>query len=265
MATIPSPRFYVYTLARPDGSIFYVGKGSGRRVRTHEDEARYGRCQCRRCRTIQKIWKAGGEVQRTIIFTTDDEVEAYAYEAETIAQFKPGVLCNLTSGGDGMSDPSPETRARLRESCKAVWDVPGYREKMLAILQSPGYRERVRNTVIALQSDPAHRENLRAKQKANWEDPDYRARQSAAMAEGQRKPEARARMRAGRKARPPVSPETRDRMSAGIKAAYASPESFARKSAATKANWEDPDYRARQTASRKAAWVRRKARSTEES
>ena len=33
-------QFYVYTLAYPDGKVFYVGKGSGYRIDQHEMEAR---------------------------------------------------------------------------------------------------------------------------------------------------------------------------------------------------------------------------------
>ncbi|GER86520.1 hypothetical protein KDW_06820 [Dictyobacter vulcani] len=32
-------KYYVYTLAYPDGHIFYVGKGQGDRIHQHEKEA----------------------------------------------------------------------------------------------------------------------------------------------------------------------------------------------------------------------------------
>lgn len=34
--------FYVYTLAYPDSKVFYVGKGTGKRIDDHEREARKG-------------------------------------------------------------------------------------------------------------------------------------------------------------------------------------------------------------------------------
>src|SRR5690349_1278384 len=70
MSIIPSPRFYVYILSRPDGRPFYVGKGSGRRIFDHDSEARSGH-QCHKCNVIRKIWQQGGQVQRHTVFTTN--------------------------------------------------------------------------------------------------------------------------------------------------------------------------------------------------
>jgi hypothetical protein len=98
MLTLPRPRFYVYVLARPNGKPFYVGKGCGSRVSAHDSEARRG-CICRKCRMIRAIWGEGGVVSRSIIFTTDNEDEAYAYEAETIAFYGRENLTNQSAGG----------------------------------------------------------------------------------------------------------------------------------------------------------------------
>jgi hypothetical protein len=114
--------FYVYLLCRPNGKPFYVGKGKSRRIYDHEKEAR-GSCKCHKCNVIRKIWRYGGEVQRYIVFTTNDEQAAFAYECELIALHGRGNLCNLTDGGEGVSGlalelhPShkyPEIRQRER-------------------------------------------------------------------------------------------------------------------------------------------------------
>ena len=110
MASIP--RFYVYVLARPNGTPFYVGKGRGRRVYDHENEARKGH-KCHKCSVIRKIWRYGGQVQRYIVFTTDDEQEALAYEVDLIALYGRRTLCNLTDGGDSPT-VTDETRAKMR-------------------------------------------------------------------------------------------------------------------------------------------------------
>jgi hypothetical protein len=80
-------RFYVYVLRRPDGQPFYVGKGCGYRVGDHEAEARR-KCQCHKCAVIRKIWRDGGEIQRDIVFSTEDERTAYWFEALLIRQWR---------------------------------------------------------------------------------------------------------------------------------------------------------------------------------
>lgn len=107
MAILPQA-FYVYVLARPNGTPFYVGKGKRWRIYEHEREARTGH-KCHKCNIIRKIWKGGGEVQRYTIFTTIDESDAFAYERETIALYGRKNLCNQTDGGEGASGhPMPE-------------------------------------------------------------------------------------------------------------------------------------------------------------
>lgn len=51
--------YYVYTLARPDDTVFYVGKGSGNRVAQHEQEALRGHI-CLKYELIRSIWEQGG-------------------------------------------------------------------------------------------------------------------------------------------------------------------------------------------------------------
>jgi hypothetical protein len=95
----PTKRFYVYTLAEKE-KVFYVGKGQRQRVHNHEWEATTD-CQCHKCRKIRKIWRNGGAVQKYIVFTTDDEDEAYRYEEELITSFGLKNLCNKALGGRG--------------------------------------------------------------------------------------------------------------------------------------------------------------------
>ncbi len=80
----------MYTLAYPEdmgGAIFYVGKGSGKRMLVHEiyaarsdDNIREYYRNAEKCRVIREIWANGGQVNREIVFETDDESEAFAYE-----------------------------------------------------------------------------------------------------------------------------------------------------------------------------------------
>lgn len=95
-ATADRP-FYVYVLLRPDGRVFYVGKGQKNRAYKHEAEART-KCNCHKCRVIRKVWKSGHSIRASIIFTTGNEAEAYQYEARLIDKLG---LANLTNGNPG--------------------------------------------------------------------------------------------------------------------------------------------------------------------
>jgi hypothetical protein len=210
MPTIPSRRFYVYVLCRPNGKPFYVGKGSGPRVLRHEEEARAG-CKCHKCNIVRKIWRGGGEVQRYIVFTTDDETEAYTYEAETIALYGLDTLVNQAAGGKGGSSGVVRSAdARARQSAIIT-------EQM----RDPAARERSRAGANAAWADTDYRERVRIAHKtasaAKWADPDYRAKMSAANKAAQSTPEARARKSEVLSAR-------------------------------NKARWDDPVYRERMTA-----------------
>jgi hypothetical protein len=67
---------YVYTIADPNGNVFYVGKGSGcgylGRIRSHLYAARGNHSQQERYRVIRNIWAQGGEPIVTIIPIHDD-------------------------------------------------------------------------------------------------------------------------------------------------------------------------------------------------
>ena len=113
-------RHYVYVLHRPDGTPFYIGKGTGRRVFDHELEARrahpVGESNPYKCNVIRSIELAGQAVVYTIDSAFDDELAAYAREAVLIAQYRRlhegGTLTNLAPGGGTAMGPAPLTRTR---------------------------------------------------------------------------------------------------------------------------------------------------------
>lgn len=155
ISTIPSPRFYVYVLARPNSKPFYVGKGTGQRVYNHDIEARGGH-ECYKCRVIRKIWRNGGQVQRYIVFTTDNEQEAFDYERELIALYGRETLTNLTDGGEGMSGHkySDESRHKMSESHKG--QVPWSKGKPV----SEDHRRKISATLKGRPLAPHVREML---------------------------------------------------------------------------------------------------------
>lgn len=248
MGSIASPRFYVYILCRPNGTPFYVGKGSNGRIYDHEREARSGH-RCHKCHVIRKVWRAGGDIHRYIVFTTDDEQEAFTYERETIALYGRETLANETDGGEGVSGwvPTPEETARKSAATRARYRDPAERAKTAALVR------------------------------ARYANPDERARTSERMKQALSGPAARARMSASVKARY-ADPDEREQARKNTTALWADPverakrlaksadpEVRAKQSASARAQRSDPDYRARQSAKAKAAWARRKAREEDKS
>jgi DNA-binding XRE family transcriptional regulator len=93
-------KHYVYTLAYPDGRVFYVGKGTGRRIDAHELEAKRGAYwNKRKVEAIKQIWAAGGEVVKSKVAYFESHFEAVEHERALIASL-PGLL-NGSAGGEG--------------------------------------------------------------------------------------------------------------------------------------------------------------------
>ena len=101
-----SKQFYVYTLARPDGRVFYVGKGKGDRMHVHEGEA-FGGCGCPKCQVIHEVWSGGGSVVKSVAFESFNEDDVLQRERDTIAAIGRENLCNRSDGGEGRSYASP--------------------------------------------------------------------------------------------------------------------------------------------------------------
>lgn len=92
-------RFYVYRLIDPrDGSVFYVGKGSGRRMYGHEAEAEKG-VYSRKCNRIRSIWADGFSVKREVVSRHVDENDALEAEARLIEEIGLEKLTNVMPGG----------------------------------------------------------------------------------------------------------------------------------------------------------------------
>lgn len=115
---------YVYTLAKPNGVVFYIGKGTNRRIYDHEWEATLDdsrQYNTYKSRIIRKIWRDGGQVSKNILAHFDTDQEAYEYESALIFGMRPySHLANKTDGGDGARGlmVSEETRRKLSKANK---------------------------------------------------------------------------------------------------------------------------------------------------
>lgn len=140
--------FYVYVHSRPDGSIFYVGKGHGRRAWDFSPSRRSAH-------HMSIVRKYGRESIRVAVLPQVSEEAAFAFERDMIALLRAAgtKLINRTEGGEGAagrpqtdaqragfalgrgSDESrgitPESRARINAALRAS------KGKVAAWKQSP--------------------------------------------------------------------------------------------------------------------------------
>ena len=106
--------YYIYLHITNDGVVFYVGKGTDEGNLIFERSKHTGRT---------KFWKNVAKKGYTveIVGVFNSEKEAFDKEKELIKHYgrrdlSLGTLVNLTDGGEGMENPSEETRKKLSES-----------------------------------------------------------------------------------------------------------------------------------------------------
>jgi len=136
--------FYVYVHRRAtDNKIFYVGKGKGRRayeINNRNNHWKY------------TFIKHGLIIELVCNFY--DEKDAFTLERELISWYGRGNLCNYTDGGEGLSNPSDETRRKLSlahsgrflpervkriisEKTKLNWGNPEIRQRKINGINNP--------------------------------------------------------------------------------------------------------------------------------
>ena len=99
--------FYTYAHYTPQGRLFYIGKGQGRRAHTFHKRSQHWK------NVVAKYGKPSVQ----ILANWDLEEEAFSHEVLLISCFKDMgyKLCNLTDGGDGSPGfkHSETTKAKL--------------------------------------------------------------------------------------------------------------------------------------------------------
>lgn len=110
MALTPKPKYYVYHLIDPrNGTVFYVGKGCGARIKHHErDASKFRFLNSEKEEVIHQIWDAGLTVGHVIKQRFDSEAHAYIFEKDEIERIGLENLTNLAKGGE------PEAQKALK-------------------------------------------------------------------------------------------------------------------------------------------------------
>lgn len=120
---VAQKKYYVYTLAFPDemgGHVFYVGKGTGNRLLSHEIETRNGG-RSRKCQAIRKIWSNSYEVQRNIVFESDVEQDTLIYEWAGINMiWSSSYLTNTLANPYSRELNKAEKERQLREDFRRI-------------------------------------------------------------------------------------------------------------------------------------------------
>lgn len=104
--------FYVYTYSCPrTGVVRYVGKGSGKRA--YDISPTHHSNYCRNW--LKSLKREGLKPIITILISGILEQEAFELERLSIAGYKElfAPLTNLTGGGEGLFNPSAETRQKM--------------------------------------------------------------------------------------------------------------------------------------------------------
>lgn len=133
-------RYYVYAWCYPDGRVFYIGKGCGRRDKRpkHQNNELFKR-------VVAKIYRGGGAPRVERWQDGICEVDALLLEVSYIKLFGrrdngTGILANLTDGGEGASGfvPTEETRSKLSRAHAGNKNAVGHRhtEETLARLSA---------------------------------------------------------------------------------------------------------------------------------
>ena len=100
--------FYVYLHRRAtDGKVFYVGKGRFERAYKNSQRTKHWN---------NIVSKHGYTVE--IYLDGLQEWYAFELEKEMISYYGRENLCNMTDGGDGISNPSEETRLKMSQKAK---------------------------------------------------------------------------------------------------------------------------------------------------
>jgi hypothetical protein len=229
---------YVYVYIDPRNDVpFYVGAGHNGRDVEHLARCQKGKgvnphfynklCKLHREGIAPIVRRLVDEVTKAEAF---DIWEPFFIAAIGRKDLGTGPLCNMTDGGDGLVNLSPEASERQRAAVKEAHNRPEVKARNSAAQKEAQNRPEVKARNSAAQKEAQNR-------------PEVKARNSAAQKEAQNRPEVKARRSATNN-----RPEVKARHSAATKEYMNRPGVKARHSAARKEYMNRPEVKARRSA-----------------
>lgn len=166
--------------------VFYIGMGQDRRWLRH-----FTRVDRHPMTHRMNLLKTQG-VQPTVSFicTGIDSEFAALVEQETISKFGrrdlgKGPLLNLTDGGDGCNNPSPETRKRMSESATGVKQSKETIEKRVSQMRGVPRPQHVIDALVAANTGAKRSDESKKKmadaQTGKKRTPEHKANIAAAL------------------------------------------------------------------------------------
>lgn len=184
--------FYIYALFRESGIPFYIGKGCNRRIDIHLHA--HPSDNSRKRAIIVSMRKNGKDVPRAKLAEGLTEEDAFRMETafiKAIGRAPDGPLVNHSDGGEGPSNPSAETRLKMRMA-------------KLGRKLHPETIDKIRQANIGKKMSPQAIERTAAYRRGRQLSAESRAKMSAAQKGKKRHtPEMRAYLGAVLKAHPP--------------------------------------------------------------
>lgn len=181
--------FYTYAHYKPDNSVFYIGKGHGRRAWSNKNRNQHW------CNVVAKH----GEPKVEVLAQWATEEEAFEHEKFLIWCFRDTgqSMANITDGGEGPVGyrHTKETKAKLSLHHKWLHNLPEQKAKNSARnklkMQDPVHKEKVRAGALAYMAKPENRERSRQAALVQTSKPEFKARQRALALARMQKPEYR--------------------------------------------------------------------------
>lgn len=233
---------YIYALCDPiTQEVRYVGKSTNptKRLRSHLNE----KGETHKIRWIQSLLNTGEAPYLRILEEIVDNWESR--ERYWISFYKPtGKLTNATDGGDGVNNPSQESRDKLSATRKELYKQLEFREKMLKVTQNPRRCSKISQQLTGKKKSPEHIAKLPQNQSGKKLSPGHiekiRATSTGRLHSGETKEKLR-QLNTGRK----QSEETKHKISAANLGKIQSDATRLKKSLSAKGKPKSEEWKAK--------------------